>query len=194
MNDSIKEMFDQIHMPEACEAAIRQAARQEVRRPVFRPAAVLAMLMAVVLVTAGAFDNVVRAAVLEAAEKVVEFVFPVSNDETTMKKPNSLNPRVEVEDGRVYLWTFEETIDITEKFSMETPYIHIYTDVGGKEHILIVGGTPEDMGYCKFTRDPSAEGGEAWLSGSSYAHMDRDGNLYPWAQAAWEELDIPWPT
>ncbi len=193
MKERIREMYEDIHMPEACERAVRRLAGERRRdRPVRRSAAAVAAAMAVALVLLGASSNVVRAAVQEKVSQIIRYVFS-GNSQAEIPQYSPHKDRVEIMDGRIYLCTMEESIDITDQISMETPYIHIYTDVSGRERILIIGGTPENMGFCEFFRIPQEDGTLAWRGGSGANNVDKDGNSYPWIQAAWEELDIPWP-
>lgn len=87
------------------------------------------------------------------------------------------------EDGRVWLTLNGERTDITDQIDMETPYIVEGTDpASGLSNFLIVGGTPEDLGYCSFVETSSGDyssGGNGncyteycTLDGKTYAHKD----------------------
>ncbi len=66
-----------------------------------------------------------------------------------------VNPVV-LEDGRLWLVIGDERTDVTDLIDMETPYILEHTDPeSGLSNYLIVGGTPEDFGYCSFQESPS---------------------------------------
>ena len=63
---------------------------------------------------------------------------------------------VVLEDGRLWLVLDGERTDITDQIDMETPYIMERTDPeSGLSNFLIVGGTPEDFGYCSYQETPS---------------------------------------
>lgn len=63
---------------------------------------------------------------------------------------------VVLEDGRLWLVLDGERTDITDQIDMETPYIMERTDPeSGLSNFLIVGGTPEDFGYCSYQELPS---------------------------------------
>lgn len=58
---------------------------------------------------------------------------------------------VVLENGRLWLVVKDERTDITDLIDMETPYIVEGTDPEtGLSNYLIVGGTPEDFGYCSY--------------------------------------------
>lgn len=58
---------------------------------------------------------------------------------------------VVLENGRLWLVVKDERTDITDLIDMETPYIVEDTDPEtGLSNYLIVGGTPEDFGYCSY--------------------------------------------
>lgn len=69
---------------------------------------------------------------------------------------------VVLEDGRLWLAIGDERTDITDLIDMETPYILEHTDPEtGLSNYLVVGGTPEDFGYCSYQELPSS----GYLSG-----------------------------
>ena len=63
---------------------------------------------------------------------------------------------VVLEEGRLWLVLDGGRTDITDQIDMDTPYIVEHTDPeSGLSNFLIVGGTPEDYGYCSYQEDPS---------------------------------------
>lgn len=63
---------------------------------------------------------------------------------------------VVLEDGRLWLVINDDRTDITDLIDMETPYILEDTDPeSGLSNYLIVGGTPEDFGYCSYQETTS---------------------------------------
>ena len=63
---------------------------------------------------------------------------------------------VVLEEGRLWLVLDGGRTDITDQIGMDTPYIVEHTDPeSGLSNFLIVGGTPEDYGYCSYQEDPS---------------------------------------
>ena len=87
-------------------------------------------------------------------------------------------------------------IDITDKTSMETPYIYTYVDEQNIEHMLIIGGVPDNFGVSEFYREvvEGQQDWQGWIGGYSDNYLDNEtGKAYPWLAAAWEELDLLWP-
>lgn len=75
---------------------------------------------------------------------------------------------VVLEDGRLWLVLDGERTDITDQIDMETPYIIERTDPeSGLSNFLIVGGTPEDFGYCSH-QETSSGGFAGGGSGGCY--------------------------
>lgn len=63
---------------------------------------------------------------------------------------------VVLENGRLWLVLDGERTDFTDQIDMETPYFMERTDPeSGLSNFLIVGGTPEDFGYCSYQEVPS---------------------------------------
>lgn len=75
------------------------------------------------------------------------------------------NP-VTLEDGRIWLTTNGEKLDITDKMDENTPYIQEHTDPAtGNKGYFVAGGTPERFGWAEF---PVVDGAVSAVSGSSY--------------------------
>lgn len=82
---------------------------------------------------------------------------------------------VVLENGRLWLVLDGERTDITDQINMETPYIMEHTDPeSGLTNFLIVGGTPEDFGYCSYQEVPSGgfAGGGSGGCYTSYSTID----------------------
>lgn len=208
MKDQVKEMYDQVVMPEACEQQIRQAMAQKAQgkkshrtRYALRPATVMAALLAVLLFASVAMNNEVRAAVNDLVRYVFESAHFEKNPETgelTEFTPveDSVPVFVEAGDGRLYFSYDGEYVDITGKTSMETPYIYKYVDKSNVEHTLIIGGVPNNFGVCEFYREivEGQQDWQGWIGGYSENYLDNaTEKAYPWVAAAWEELDLLWP-
>ena len=96
----------------------------------------------------------------------------------------------------MYFSIHGEYIDITDKTSMETPYIYTYVDDSNVEHILIIGGEPDNFGVSEFYREvvEGQQDWQGWIGGYSTNYCDNaTGKAYPWLAAAWEELNLLWP-
>lgn len=82
---------------------------------------------------------------------------------------------VVLEDGRLWLVIKDDRNDITDLIDMETPYILEDTDPeSGLSNYLIVGGTPEDFGYCSYQETISGgfAGGGSGGCYTSYSTID----------------------
>lgn len=118
---------------------------------------------------------------------------------------------VVLENSRLWLVIGDERTDITDLIDMETPYILEHTDPdSGLSNYLIVGGTPEDFGYCSYQETPGgyAGGGTGGcytsyctidgvpydvrdLTPEQYEQRDPDGDYdewRPWYRNAMEQL------
>ena len=82
---------------------------------------------------------------------------------------------VVLEEGRLWLVINDDRTDITDLIDMETPYILEDTDPeSGLSNYLIVGGTPEDFGYCSYQETTSGgfAGGGSGGCYTSYSTID----------------------
>lgn len=202
MKDQVKDMFAEITMPEDSARRIRRAmaekqAGQAVQRPRRRPAAAAAMVLSVLLLAGLGLNTQVRAAVENLMKR---YVF--HNGNTVIEKREdgmsgistltNVADCLEVRDGRLYLIANGENRDITDETSMEKPYFYTYVDSQAVEHLLILGGTPDNYGYHEFYREDSGQGD--WLGGEGANYLDMETEkAYSWLVNAWEELNIPWP-
>ena len=203
MKEQVKEMFDQITMPEETERKIRQVIAGEwkpkKRNPgLLRAAATVAAMLALILV----ISPTARAAVNELVRYVVADASFVRDSETgevmevVVDEEGESNMFIEVGDGKFYFSANGQYIDITDKTSMETPYIYTYVDASNIEHMLIIGGEPDNFGVSEFYREvvEGQQDWQGWIGGYSSNYIDNQtGKAYPWVAAAWEELNLPWP-
>lgn len=202
MKDQVKDMFAEITMPEDSARRIRRAmaekqAGQTAQRPRRRPAAAAAVVLSVLLLAGLGLNTQVRAAVENLVKR---YVF--HNGNTVIEKREdgmsgistltNVADCLEVRDGRLYLIANGENRDITDETSMEKPYFYTYVDSQAVEHLLILGGTPDNYGYHEFYREDSGQGD--WLGGEGANYLDMETEkAYSWLVNAWEELNIPWP-
>ena len=206
MKDKVKQMYDQITMPEDCVRRIRNAMAQQAggrrfhpARPGFRPATVMAALLAVLLFASVAMNNQVQTAVRDFVKRYVfnggRVVIETHEDGMSgvIYKPGMELYGAHRQDGRLYFVANGENRDITDEISMEKPFITTYVDEQGVEHQVIVGGTPDNYGIHEFYRDLS-EDQPQWIGGIGENYLDMETEkAYPWLAAAWKELNIPWP-
>ena len=93
-----------------------------------------------------------------------------------------------LENGRLWLVLNGERTDITDRIDMETPYVIDYTDPETDlRSSLILGGTPEDFGWCLWQQLPNGGG----YSGDGYHYRVTrfvyDGVTYEWSYG--DDLD-----
>lgn len=213
MKEHVKDIFDQVTMPAGCEQKVLRAMADKAEgkttrnaRPALRPATVFAAALALVLFVSAATNNKVQAAMNDLVRYVFGGASFIQMDTETgdiislvsypTQEGDPAGVFVEISDGRMYFGIHGEYIDITDKTSMETPYIHTYVDGDNIEHILIIGGTPDNFGVSEFYREKveGQQDWEGWVGGYSENHIDNEtGKAYPWLAAAWEERNLPWP-
>ena len=201
MKDQVKEMYEQIKMPEACvqrtkEAMKNMEQKRKQRRLGLRPAVALAAL----LIAGLGMNTRVRAAVNEMVRYVFADIAIIREEgewrEVSFETEENGPVFLETDGGKMYLSVYGQYIDITDKCSMEKPYIYTFVDEENIEHILIIGGEADNFGVSEFYREivegqPEWNG---WIGGYSENYIDNStGMAYPWMAAAWEELDLPWP-
>lgn len=200
MKQDIVNVFENVTMSAECEQKIRRAMAE--KRP-GRSAVALKRLgtLAAALALILCLSPEVRAAVDTIVEK---YFFPDSG--VTIHKNTAADGSVyreiwldtesenavfaEVREGRLYFTGNGEDIDITDQIAPNVPYFYSYRDEYGMEHHMAVGYSDaiENFGVYQFFRD-----GDGWTNGYGINQLDREGNRYPWIDAVWEELDIPWP-
>ena len=81
-------------------------------------------------------------------------------------QPQWLEKGVTLQDGRVLVTVDGEILDITRQFSPERAYVYTAegADAAGFRHILLMGGTPENIG----TADYAYTDGGGWSMSSSF--------------------------
>lgn len=208
MKEQVKEMFEQVTMPEETEKKIRQA-MAEAQKPQSRnfgilrsTAAVAAMLALILLISPTA-----RAAVNDL---VVKYFFPGSDitiyeqfDETgdvvsIVSVDTGAPPFARIINGRLYFVGNGEKIDITDQITEEEPYYYTYEDDYGLTHYMAVGysGSLENFGIYEFIREikDGQEDWEGWVTGTGRNFINPETETrYPWVDIVWDELNVPWP-
>ncbi|MBD5541131.1 MAG: hypothetical protein HDR00_08035 [Lachnospiraceae bacterium] len=203
MQKELKEVFDQVEMPETCVLDIEKAIEKrkgnisqggKIRKIPRFAAAAAAIVMALLLT-----DGVVYAYTGNGLiSRIIAFngtIFTKTvNEEGTMTSEAELNLEeatapAEYIDGRLYLTVNGENLDITDAISDTTAYNYVYADADSITHYIIIGGKPESFGYAEFLRDADEE----WIGGS-FVGGEVGGTINPdWLQNAKKELNIPWP-
>lgn len=108
------------------------------------------------------------------------------------------------EEGRLFFTANGEHIDITDQFTMDTPFTYIYTDDQMIIHYIAVGGEYDgDLDYHLFgytewfqvtpgTETVKVTNEDGWMGG--YGHNNYSGGTteYPWYTASKDIFDLPW--
>ena len=87
---------------------------------------------------------------------------------------------VEVRDGQIYFILDGSNTNITKQCSEETYYQYETVDNNGYRHVLLIGGTPDNVGMAEYLWDQSGE-----LRGSSASYK---GETPAWLISAQEAL------
>lgn len=204
MKDRVRDMYEQITMPESCIQKVNRAMdagsqpEKHCTRHVGRTLTAIAAVLALVLL----ISPQARAAVNGL---MVKYFWPDS-DLTIYEETNENGEVVKIVgvdteapafarlvNGRLYFLGNGEKVDITDLITEEKPYYYRYVDEYDLTHYMAVAysDTIENFGIYEFIKDENQ--GE-WVTGTgrNYLHpetMER----YPWVDIVWDEWDIPWP-
>ena len=200
MKTQVKEMFEQVKIPEHCIQKIEEAMQAHSGRRktgwVGRIAAAAAVLALVL-----SLSPQVRAAVNEL---VVKYFFPDSGltiYEQTDENGDTLRvvavdtleeSFAQMHEGRLWFMVNGEKIDITDRIGEDRPFYYTYTDDYGLTHYMAVGysGKLENFGIYEFLKDEQ----EGWANGTGRNFLNPETEeRYPWVDMVWEEFDVPWP-
>lgn len=206
MKDKVKEMYEDVKMPEECVQRIYSAVQKKPGKKknawVGKVAAAAAMLALVL-----SLSPQVRAAVNDL---VVRYFFPDSG--LTIYEETDENGEVvrvvavdteseafaQMRGDRLYFIGNGEEIDVTDEIKEDKPYYYTYTDGYGLTHYMVIGysGSLDNFGIYEFLRE-NKEGQkdwEGWSNGSGRNFLDPETEKrYPWVDIVWEEFDVPWP-
>lgn len=203
MKEQVKEMFEQVTMPENTEKKIRAAMAQQTDMPRQRTGWKQVASLAALLVLVIALSPTARAAV---SGWVVKYFWPDSditiyevNDgevEATVAVVDTEAPAfARVVNGRLYFLGNGEKIDITDQIAEDAPYYYSYVDAYGLTHEMVVGysGTIDNFGIYEFIWKEE-DGEKTWRVGTGRNFLSAETeNCYPWVEIVWEDLEIPWP-
>lgn len=209
MKEQVKDMFEQVTMPEESAQKIRQAMAENwkpKRSPLGnmgKTVATAAAMFALILV----ISPIARAAINDL---VVKYFFPGSGITVYEQTDENGNPEsivaVDTEapafarlvNGRLYFLGNGEKIDITDLITEEKPYYYTYKDDYGLTHYMAVGcsGAIENYGIYEFIREEkeNQKEWEGWVTGTGRNFLDPETETrYPWVEIVWEDLNVPWP-
>ena len=204
MKEQVKNMFEEITMPEETAKKIRAAmgdAGGNKRKPVCRPmataAAVLAMLLILSPQARAAFDNwVVKYFWPDSDLTIYEEINENGIAEATIAVVDTeAPPFAQIINGRLYFLGNGQKIDITDQIGENNPYFYTYVDEYGFTHEMAVGysGTIENYGIYEFIWKEE-DGERNWTAGTGRNFLSPETEMrYPWVDIIWEKLDIPWP-
>lgn len=205
MNQQVKDMYEDIHMPRETEQRIRAAmAENQSKRPVsvWKRAAAMAAMLVLVL----CLSPTVRAAV---EVWVVKYIFPDSgmtfyeqkneNGEITgvMGVDTESEGFARFREGKLWFTGNGENLDITDEIQEDAPFYYTYVDDYDLTHYMAVGysGTLENFGIYEFIREVTdgQSAAEGWVGGSGRNCLDPvTETRYPWVDLVWEHWNIPW--
>lgn len=202
MEKELKEVFNQIKMPEKCildiEGEIKEKQETEFQRAKIRKmprvVAAAAAVVMVLLLTDGVVYAYTGSGIISRIIAFNGTVFTKTVDEDgSIISEGQLNLEeatapAEYRDGRLYFTANGENLDITEEVSNTEAYTYTYQDDDFVTHYMIVGGNPESFGYAEFLQGVEGE----WIGGS-FVGGEAGGTINPdWLQNAKQELNIPW--
>ncbi len=94
-----------------------------------------------------------------------------------------VNDPIEVRDGQIYFVLDGSNTNITDQCSETTYYQYETVDKNGYRHVVLIGGTPDDIGMAEYIWD---ESGTFSGSNASYNHSKEPA----WLTAAQEALGV----
>lgn len=210
MKEQVKDMYEQITMPEETVKKIRlaMAEKQKPRNTIGRILGRAAAALAAMVVLVFAISPQARAAASELMRKVIVFedtgitVYEETDGEGNVNRAVSVDTEApafaQVREGRLYFLANGENLDITDQIGEDKPYYYTYADDNGYIHYLAVGysGSLENYGIYEFIREQKEgqQEWEGWSSGTGRNFLNPEtGTRYPWVELVWEEMDVPWP-
>lgn len=205
MKEQVKDMFEQVTMPEETQQKIRYAMwSQDGRKRNTawgRSAAVMAAILALVLTISPAARAAVNGWMVkyfwrDSDLTIYEVKDESGNVEGTVAVVDTEAPAfARIVNGRLYFIGNGEKIDITDQIGEDAPYYYSYVDEYGLTHDMAVGysGTIENFGIYEFIWKEES-GQKNWTAGTGRNFMNFETETrYPWVDLVWEDLDIPWP-
>lgn len=209
MKDSVKDMFENVTMPEETADKIWQAIvqgrksrpspiKKNLSRAITVAAAFLLVLSLSPRVRAVVEDWVLKYAFPESGLSVYTKTDAEGNETGVMVVDTQSQSFAQYRDGRLYVTHNGESRDITDQITEEEPYFYDFIDEYGLTHYRAVGysGSLDNFGIYEFVRNVEEGQGphEGWEGGSGRNILSAEtGQPYPWVDIVWDKLDIPWP-
>ena len=204
MNDRIKDMFEQVTMPEKTESRIRAAMREKdrrIRKSVWRIAvsyaAVVVMMIMLSPQARAAFDQWrVKYFWSDSDLTIYEELNEEGEVAATIAEVDTDAPAfARMINGRLFFLGNGEKIDITDVIAEDSPFYYSYEDEYGLTHDMAVGysGTLDNYGIYEFIWKEE-NGQKIWTAGTGRNFLSREKEIrYPWVEIVWQDLNIPWP-
>lgn len=143
-----------------------------------RIALVAALLVMALAMVGFAYGN--KVIQLLGGGRIEEGVDAEGNGYTTMSN-GFVNDPVEVRDGQIYFILDGSNTNITDHCSEKTYYQHEKVDKDGYRHVVLIGGTPDNIGMAEYIWD--AEGVFKGCNASYYGDEEPE-----WLQSARKAL------
>ena len=206
MHNQVKEVYEQVRMPEKCSRRIEQAMQSKREgalntlpgyRRISRPAVAMAVVLLLLLADGTAYAATGESIISRFASFANNAVFTRGRDEegnnisTAVYNTSDSTAPAEYKEGRLWFTANGEKIDITDKVSEDRAFTYKYTDGQRITHYLIVGGAPETFGYAEFMREET--GTQEWIGGYFSSGKVGESINPDWLKNAKEEMGIPWP-
>ena len=181
--------FDQVKLSEETAARMRErlavaSSPKEVlpmKKHLWRTIPVAAVLIAALVCTAFAYgDQILWQLQMLVGGTVTSGTDEEGNRFVHMTASGDSAP-VEVKDGRIYFVRGDTREDITDQCSEERYFSYEETTEDGARQVLVIGGTPEQVGYVNF----------AWMPGGSFASSGEAEDA-PWLRQAYADYGIEW--
>lgn len=158
MKDNYKRTFDAIHLPEERQKEIRSTLssytpnkEENILKKKFKLNSVIAATLLLFLVLSGfAFgDKVIH---LLGGGQLKEGKDENGNSFVSMDMGFATNP-VDISNGNIFFILDDSNLNITEQCSDKTYFQYENIDENGIRHVVVVGGTPENIGWAEFVWD-----------------------------------------
>lgn len=181
--------FDQVKLSEETAARMRErlaaaSSPKEVlpmKKHLWRTIPVAAVLIAALVCTAFAYgDQILWQLQMLVGGTVTSGTDEEGNRFVNMTASDDSAP-VEVQDGRIYFVRGDTREDITDQCSEERYFSYDETTEDGARQVLVIGGTPEQVGYVNF----------AWMPGGSFASSGEAEDA-PWLRQACADYGVEW--
>lgn len=189
MKQLYRSTFDQVRLPDQAAEQMRErlaaaSSPKEVlpmKKHIWRTIPVAAVLIAALVCTAFAYgDQILCQLQMLVGGTVISGTDEEGNRFVHMTDSGDSSP-VEVEDGCICFVRGDIREDITDRCSEERYFSYEETTEDGARQVLVIGGTPEQVGYVNF----------AWMPDGSFASSGEAEDA-PWLRQAYADYGVEW--